>query len=160
MLMRKLKNNTVDSSHLLISIIFFFLDHLGSSVPKCYKCESKNAEYWCESDCKHSFCGSCWNMIHETGQYRNHTKILVKDKPLEMPKCQEHTEEDEKGKYWCEGCSKEICGSCQQLKHKDHKLIIITEFVKDVQVQVSIKMKFFYVSVLKSFTTVYCRLLA
>jgi hypothetical protein len=111
------------------------IDHSVSSVPKCYKCESKDAEYWCEGDCKHSFCGSCWDIIHETGKYLRHTKTPIKDKPPEMPSCKEHSSEDEKGNYWCEGCSKEICGSCQELKHKDHKFIIITEFVKDVQEQ-------------------------
>ena len=155
MLMRKFLKSIVDSSYFSILIYinfsrylwellyFFCLDHPVSSVPQCHRCQSNNAEHWCDSDCKHSFCGKCWDSIHEVGQYKNHTKIPVKDKPPEMPACAEHTSEDVQGKYWCEGCSKEICGSCQQLKHKDHKFIIITEFVKDVQEQVSIKMKFF-----------------
>ena len=121
--------------------MIFYLDHPTSSAPKCHRCESNDAVHWCDSDCKHSFCGQCWDTIHEVGQYRNHTKIPIKDKPPEMPRCAEHTSEDEQGKYWCEGCSKEICGNCQLLKHKDHKFIIITEFVKDVQVQVSTKIK-------------------
>ena len=116
--------------------IFFSLDRPASIVPKCYRCENADAEHWCENDCKHSFCGRCWDIIHEVGQYRGHTRIAVRDRPPEMPTCKDHTPEEEKGTYWCEGCSKEICGHCQQLKHKDHKFIIITDFVQDVEQQV------------------------
>lgn len=119
----------------------FSLDFPSSIVPKCYRCENSDATYWCESDCKHSFCGKCWDLIHETGQYRTHRKICIKDKPAEMPSCKDHTPEEEKGVYWCEGCSKEICGNCQQLKHKDHKFIIITDFVKDVEEQVQLNIE-------------------
>jgi len=121
------------------SRIFTFcsLDHPVANVPKCYRCENANAEHWCDGDCKHSFCSRCWDIIHEAGQYRNHRKISVKDKPLEMPACKDHSPEDEKGKYWCEGCEKEICGNCQQLKHDGHKVVIITDIINDIEQQVS-----------------------
>lgn len=53
-----------------------------------------------------------------------------------MPKCKDHTPEEEQGTYWCEGCSKEVCGNCKQFKHQNHELIIITQFVQDVEQQV------------------------
>ncbi len=104
----------------------------------CHRCETDRAVHWCESDCKHCFCTKCWNTIHEVGQYRNHIKLPVKDRPPEMPKCQEHEHGDDTLKYWCEQCTKEICSSCQQFRHKDHPFILVTGFVKAVEEEVSI----------------------
>jgi hypothetical protein len=116
----------------------------------CNRCETDVAEYWCDSDCKHCFCSKCWQTIHEVGQYRNHTKLPVKDRPIDMPRCEEHEHDDDKLKYWCEKCTKEICSNCQQFKHKDHPLILVTGYVKSLEEQVSIKVKFSYITGFKS----------
>jgi len=76
-------------------LFFFCLDRPASIVSKCNRCENADAEYWCNSDCKRSFCGRCWNNIHEVGQYRNHTKMPAEDRPPEMPTCKDHTPEDQ-----------------------------------------------------------------
>ncbi|CAM4823680.1 unnamed protein product [Rotaria magnacalcarata] len=55
----------------------------NSNIPLCDRCETNEAEHWCDSDCKHCFCTKCWNTIHEVGQYQHHKKLSVKDKPLE-----------------------------------------------------------------------------
>ncbi|CAM4790161.1 unnamed protein product [Rotaria magnacalcarata] len=104
----------------------------NSNIPLCDRCETNEAEHWCDSDCKHCFCTKCWNTIHEVGQYQHHKKLSVKDKPLEVPRCGEHNDEDQTLKYWCELCSKEMCGNCQQFKHKDHKFVLVTEYVKSL----------------------------
>ncbi|CAM4922220.1 unnamed protein product [Rotaria socialis] len=106
----------------------------NSNIPLCDRCETNEAEHWCDSDCKHCFCTKCWDIIHEVGvgQYQHHKKLSVKDKPLQVPKCGEHNDEDQTLKYWCELCSKEMCGNCQQFKHKDHKFVLVTEYVKSL----------------------------
>ncbi|CAF4672526.1 unnamed protein product, partial [Rotaria socialis] len=104
----------------------------NSNIPLCDRCETNEAEHWCDSDCKHCFCTKCWDSIHEVGQYQHHKKLSVKDKPLEVPRCGEHNDEDQTLKYWCELCSKEMCGNCQQFKHKDHKFVLVTEYAKSL----------------------------
>ncbi|CAM4986290.1 unnamed protein product, partial [Rotaria socialis] len=104
----------------------------NSNIPLCDRCGTNEAEHWCDSDCKHCFCTKCWDSIHEVGQYQHHKKLSVKDKPLEVPRCGEHNDEDQTLKYWCELCSKEMCGNCQQFKHKDHKFVLVTEYVKSL----------------------------
>lgn len=61
----------------------------------------------------------------------------MKERPIEMPKCHEH-DNDNKLKYWCEHCSKEICGNCQEFKHKDHQVILINDYVKSLKEHVRI----------------------
>ncbi|CAF4658285.1 unnamed protein product, partial [Rotaria sp. Silwood2] len=97
----------------------------------CHRCNVNKAEHWCDSDCKHCYCSKCWDNIHEVGHYRNHRKFPVKDRPSEVSKCQE--DHDDTVQYWCEGCSKEICNNCQQLKHKDHKVVLVTGDVKPLE---------------------------
>ncbi|CAF4031108.1 unnamed protein product, partial [Rotaria magnacalcarata] len=104
----------------------------NSNIPLCDRCGTNEAEHWCDSDCKHCFCTKCWDSIHEVGQYQQHKKLSVKDKPFEVPRCGEHNDEDQTLKYWCELCSKEMCGNCQQFKHKDHKFVLVTEYVKSL----------------------------
>ena len=101
----------------------------------CNRCVVAKAEFWCDSDCKRCFCSECWQTIHAVGQYQNHRKMLVKDKPEEIPVCQEH--EEHKATHWCEGCHKEICKNCQELKHKDHPLILVTGDVKQIDEDVT-----------------------
>ena len=103
----------------------------------CYCCNVKEAEHWCADDCKHSFCSNCWALIHEHGQYRTHKKIPMKEKPPDIPQCDEHEQENHELKYWCEGCSKEICSNCQTYRHKDHKFILITDYCKSLQEKVN-----------------------
>ncbi|CAF1268946.1 unnamed protein product [Adineta steineri] len=107
--------------------------HPDLTTPMCHRCGTDVAEHWCDSDCKHCFCSKCWDSIHEVGQYRNHTKCPVRERPPEIPRCQEHEHDDDKVKYWCEGCSKEICNNCQQLKHKDHSVILVTGDVNPLE---------------------------
>ncbi|CAF4064568.1 unnamed protein product, partial [Rotaria sordida] len=95
-----------------------------SNAPPCYRCETKKAEHWCDGDCKHCFCSQCWNIVHELGQYKTHTKRFVKDRPFDIPKCQEPDHCDD-GTYRCEQCNRNICNSCQQLKHKDHRVELV-----------------------------------
>jgi len=102
----------------------------------CHRCETNVAQHWCDSDCKRCFCSKCWETIHEVGQYRYHKKLSVKDRPAEVPICQEH--DDHKVQHWCELCAKEICNSCQQFKHKDHPVVLVTGNVKPLQDEVNI----------------------
>jgi hypothetical protein len=110
-----------------------------SNAPLCNRCGSKESKHWCDSDCKHCFCSSCWDEIHKVGQYRNHTKVPVKDRPPEIPRCQE--EHDDKLEYWCEQCTKPICTNCKQVTHKDHPFVLITGFVKTFEEEVSVFVK-------------------
>ena len=115
----------------------FSIDRPDLSSPLCHRCETNEAQYWCDSDCQHCFCSKCWDGIHEVGQYRTHTKLPVRDRPPEILKCQE--EHDDKLQYWCEQCTKPICTNCQQFKHKDHPFVLITGFVKTFEEEVEIK---------------------
>ncbi|UJR09045.1 hypothetical protein I4U23_013293 [Adineta vaga] len=124
--------NTLPSNQTVRDLIQLF-DHPEPASIQCQRCETSEAEHWCDSDCKHCFCSKCWDAIHDVGQYRNHTKLPVKDKPVEVPRCQDHG--DDGLKYWCEQCTKEICGGCQQLQHRDHRFVLVTGYVKTLEEQ-------------------------
>ena len=116
------------------------LDHPNINTPLCYRCENIVAEHWCDGECKHCFCSQCWEHIHGLGHYRNHPKVPISDRPAEVVKCQDH-DIDDKAKHWCEICSKEICNNCQQMKHKDHRVTLLTGDVKPLEEEVSIHLK-------------------
>lgn len=107
------------------------------SAALCYRCETDVAEHWCDGDCKNCFCSRCWDVIHESGQSRNHKKIPVSERPADIIKCQDH-DGDEMAKYWCEICFKEICNNCHQLKHKDHRVTAVAGDVKPLDDEVNI----------------------
>ncbi|CAF1179977.1 unnamed protein product [Adineta steineri] len=131
----ELKKDTIDTLPLneIVRDLVHMLDHSDSSPSVCYRCETDIAEYWCESDCKHSFCSKCWDTIHELGQYRNHTQLPISEKPPDIARCQEHEQGDDTLKYWCEQCTKQVCNNCQQIKHKDHPFILVTDFMDALQ---------------------------
>jgi Ran GTPase-activating protein (RanGAP) involved in mRNA processing and transport len=108
------------------------INHPNLNPPKCYRCEAEESAFWCDSDCKHCYCSKCWDIIHELGQSRHHTKVPVKDRPFDMPRCKEH-DEDDKVKYRCEQCNKDICNNCHEFKHKGHPVILMIGDVKPLQ---------------------------
>lgn len=108
-------------------MIHLLLELAESTSITCYRCELHEGTLWCESDCKHAFCSTCWDAVHELGQYRSHKPCPAKDRPVAMPQC--HETHDTTLQYWCESCTKPICTNCQQVQHKDHPFILITGFV-------------------------------
>ncbi|CAF1352636.1 unnamed protein product [Rotaria sp. Silwood1] len=76
-----------------------------TSGPRCARCQSYEAEFWCDGNCQLCLCFKCWEQIHALGEYRNHAQLPVSERPIGTRRCQEH-DEDNKLKYWCEGLQK------------------------------------------------------
>ena len=119
----------VQNEHTLMIVLLLLIYCLRIGLPKCCDCGSIGAEIWCK-DCKDNYCNKCSTDAHSRRAFERHQRVPMKDKPVELKRCEEHP--DQRLRYWC-SCEALICPDCQLSKrHKDHAPILIKEIVEDI----------------------------
>lgn len=96
----------------------------------CEECALLEANSYC-MQCDVMFCGFCWSRMHARA-LANHSKIDAIKKPERSSEyCKEHR--DEKVKFFCLDCSKQICRECAESTHGNHEMMNAQEAAMELE---------------------------
>jgi hypothetical protein len=95
----------------------------------CGECGKKYASLYC-SNCDVMFCEKCSDRIHSKALSK-HSRVQARNRPDRISEfCEEH--KDEKFKYFCLECSKQLCMDCKDGDHAKHDVMSLVQAVDDL----------------------------
>ena len=110
--------------------LFRIIYNTNFPIYKCYKHKDKNGIEYCEN-CKYFLCDICKDFHKDivSDHKTISTNFLNKNKEY----CKIHI--NQKKHLFCESCKTNICSYCQKNMHKDHIVITIKEYWKNISNQ-------------------------